>query len=187
MSRFKAIPTPLLGLHVLERTALGDERGFLSRLFCADELQTVGWQGSVAQINHTLTRDKATVRGMHFQREPHAEFKLVTCVAGEVWDVAVDLRMDSPTYLQWFAQILSAQNKLSMLIPAGFAHGFQSLSDNVELIYVHSQAYHQPSEAGLRATDPHIAINWPLPIGVISDRDSTHPWVDQHFRGVKLA
>lgn len=186
MNRFNVLKAPFSGLLVLERQALTDERGFLSRLFCAEELQSYGWVGGIAQINHTHTHAKGTVRGMHFQYPPDAEYKLVTCLAGEVWDVLVDIREQSPTYLRWFSQNLSAANRQSILIPAGFAHGFQTLTDDAEMIYAHSQAYRPSNEGALRATDKRLAIPWPLPVTAMSERDSTHPLIDENFRGISL-
>jgi len=137
MSRLHVTPTPLPGLCLVARTRLADERGHLSRLFCAAELAAFGWTQAIAQINHTYTRHGGTVRGLHYQRPPHAEAKLVSCLKGEVWDLAVDLRPSSPTYLQWHAQQLSPDNGLALLIPPGFAHGFQALTDDAELLYCH--------------------------------------------------
>jgi dTDP-4-dehydrorhamnose 3,5-epimerase len=128
MSRFEIISTPLSDLVVVQRKAIEDQRGFLSRLFCSEELQAHGWAREVKQVNHTLTREAGVVRGMHYQIPPKAEAKLVSCIRGAVWDVALDLRKSSPTFLKWHAQEISAANKRAMLIPAGFAHGFQSLT-----------------------------------------------------------
>ena len=175
MSRFEIVDTPLAGLKHVRRQKLGDSRGFLSRLFCAEELAAAGWTGPIAQINHTFTARAGTVRGMHFQRPPHAEIKLVSCLRGEVWDVAVDLRAGSPTFLRWHAERLSADNGCALLIPQGFAHGFQALSDDVELLYCHSAAYAAPSEAGLHPQDERLAIDWPLPLTELSARDAGHP------------
>jgi dTDP-4-dehydrorhamnose 3,5-epimerase len=138
----------------------------------------------VAQINHTGTRKKGTVRGMHFQYPPHAELKLVSCLRGHIWDVAVDLRAGSPTFLKWHAEELSAENGRAMLIPEGCAHGFQTLTNDVEMLYVHSAPYVTESEGGVRATDPLLAISWPMPIAEISERDANHPLLDSHFLGV---
>ena len=174
MSRFEVIATPLTGLQLVRRQKLGDARGFLTRLFCADELGGAGWTDPISQINHTFTARQGTVRGMHLQRPPHAEVKLVSCLRGEVWDVAVDLRTDSPTFLRWHAQRLSADNGCALLIPQGFAHGFQSLSDDVELLYCHSAAHAPQSEAGLHPQDERMGIAWPLPITELSARDAGH-------------
>jgi dTDP-4-dehydrorhamnose 3,5-epimerase len=186
MSRFSITELPLAGLRCAQRQQLGDNRGFLSRLFCAHELQAAGWSKAIAQINHTHTAQRGTVRGMHFQHPPHTEAKLVSCVRGEVWDVAVDLRRGSPTYLQWHAQRLSAENLCSLLIPEGFAHGFQSLSDDAELLYCHSAAYASEAEAGLHPLDPALSIQWPLPVSEMSARDRSHPFIDDRFEGIQL-
>lgn len=186
MSRFAINALPLPGLKLVERQVLGDSRGFLARLFCAEELAQAGWTQAVAQINHTCTVNRGTVRGMHYQRPPHAEMKLVSCLRGEVWDVAVDLRAGSPTFLQWHGERLSADNRRALLIPEGFAHGFQALTDNVELLYCHSAPYVATAEAGLHAEDPRLGIAWPLPITELSARDRTHPLLATGFEGVRL-
>jgi dTDP-4-dehydrorhamnose 3,5-epimerase len=183
MSRFVATALPLSGLTLLERQVVGDQRGFLSRMFCAEELAASGWLKPIAQINHTYTRDKGTVRGLHFQREPFCEAKLVSVVRGEIWDVAVDLRNSSPTYLCWHAERLSAKNSRAMLIPEGFAHGFQSITDDVDMIYCHSTAYDPTSEDGLNPSDSRLAITWPLSISEISQRDQDLPHADDDFVG----
>ncbi len=186
MSRFKLSDTALAGVRVVERQRVGDARGSLTRLFCADELREAGWMGPIAQINHTVTTRAGAVRGMHFQRSPHAEIKLVSCLRGEVFDVAVDLRPASPTYLHWHAERLSADNGRALLIPQGFAHGFQALADNVQLLYCHSAAYAPGAEAGLSPTDARLAIAWPLGISELSPRDAGHPQINDEFRGVNV-
>lgn len=186
MSRFTLIETGIGGLRIVERQRLGDERGFLSRLFCAEELASAGWDKPVAQINHTWTQARGTVRGLHFQRPPHAEMKLVTCLRGAVWDVGLDLRSGSPTFLQWRAVELSADNGRALLIPQGFAHGFQALTDDCELLYLHSAPYAAQAEGGLSATDPALGIDWPLPIALRSGRDEHHPCVTPEFTGLDL-
>jgi len=178
------IALSLVGLMRIERQRLGDSRGYLSRLFCAEELASAGWSKPIAQINHTYTAKRGTVRGMHFQRPPHAEMKLVTCLRGEVWDVAVDLRADSPTLLRWHAEYLSAENGYALLIPEGLAHGFQTLTDDAELLYCHSVAYAPTAEGGLDPRDVRLAIAWPLPIAGFSARDEAHPPLDPGFEGL---
>ncbi len=178
MSRFTLTDLPIPGVRLVQRQALEDARGFFSRLFCAQELADAGWRGSVAQINHTLTREAGSVRGLHFQRPPHAEIKLVSCLAGKVWDVVVDLRPGSPTYLQWHAEVLSATNRHALLIPEGVAHGFQTLSADVQLLYLHSHPYTPEAEGGLNPVDNRLAIAWPKPISMMSDRDRQHPLLD---------
>lgn len=169
MSRFTSIPTALQDLTVIERQRLGDNRGYFSRFFCADEISAFG---QVAQINHTMTQAKGVIRGLHFQRAPHAETKFVSCLRGAIFDVAVDLRPESPTYLQWHGEILTEENARSLLIPAGFAHGFQTLSENCELIYVHDMPHAPEAEGGAHPLDPKLNIAWPLPVSQMSVRDS---------------
>jgi len=186
MTRFAVNNLPLAGLKLIERQIRRDSRGFLARLFCADELAAAGWRQPVAQINHSFTPRCGTVRGMHYQQPPYSEMKLVTCISGEVWDVAVDLRTDSLTFLQWHAETLSADNNRALLIPEGFAHGFQTLSDNVELIYCHNAVHNPTSEAALNAKDPLLAISWPLEIVELSLKDAKNRPIDLKFEGVRL-
>jgi dTDP-4-dehydrorhamnose 3,5-epimerase len=177
--RFTVVPTRLAGLHVLERHPHRDSRGYLERLFCEQDLQAVfGGDRRIVQINRTLTRLPGTVRGLHFQRPPHAETKVVTCLRGEVFDVAVDVRPSSPTFLQWHAEVLSETNGRSLLIPEGFAHGFQTGDSDCELLYFHSAAWCAAAECGLNPIDPRIAIAWPRPVSEMSDRDRGHPLLD---------
>jgi dTDP-4-dehydrorhamnose 3,5-epimerase len=177
---------PLAGLKRVQRRLHADERGVFARLFCAQELAAAGWRGPIAQINHSLTRTRGTVRGLHYQRAPHAETKLVSCVRGEVWDVAVDLRAGSPTFMRWHAEPLSAAEGAALLIPAGFAHGFQVLSDEAELVYCHSAAYAPQAEAGLHVRDVRLAITWPLLVQGLSVRDAGFDLLMPDFEGVKL-
>lgn len=186
MSRFAVTDMPLVGLKLVERQRQGDSRGFLSRMFCADELAVAGWSKPIAQINLTRTARRGTVRGFHYQRPPHSEMKLVSCIRGEVLDVAVDVRTGSPTFLRVHAERLSADNGRAMLIPEGFAHGFQALTDDVELLYCHSASYNPSAEAGLNPQDPRLDITWPLAITELSVRDSDHPFIEIGFGGVLL-
>lgn len=183
-TRFDLFATAIAGLQVLQRKPIGDTRGYLERLFCAEELQSLIPGKHIAQINHTLTVVCGTVRGMHFQYLPHAETKFVSCVRGEVFDVAVDLRHNSPTFLHWHAERLSAENHKTLVIPEGFAHGFQALTGDCEMLYVHTAAYRASAEGGLNAQDPRLAIQWPLPIFGLSRRDAAHPFLSNDFPGV---
>jgi dTDP-4-dehydrorhamnose 3,5-epimerase len=176
--------TPLAGLRVIERRRHSDERGFFGRLFCADELAPAGFDAPVAQVNQSVTRERGAVRGLHFQHAPHAEVKLVSCLRGEVFDVAVDLRRGSRTFLKWHAQRLSPGNGLSLLIPRGFAHGFQTLSDDCEMLYLHSAPYAPAAEGGVAPGDPALAIDWPLPVARLSPRDAAHPPLPPDFTGL---
>ena len=186
MSRLRIVETPIQGLKIVERVRLSDERGFLSRMFCADELRMAGWNKPIAQINQTQTRRPGAVRGLHFQFPPHAEMKLVNCVGGEVFDVAVDLRRGSPTFLNWFGISLSAENGRALLIPEGLAHGFQVVSPESELIYFHSAPYHAASEGAVHVADPRVGISWPQPIAELSARDSAHPLLSPSFDGIDV-
>lgn len=184
MSRFSIRPTAISGLSVIERYPIGDERGYLERLFCTDALRSIIGERQIIQINHTLTAKAGTVRGLHFQHPPHAEMKLVTCLRGEVFDVAVDLRRDSSSFGQHHTEILSAGNHKTFSIPEGFAHGFQTLTENCELLYLHTAAYAPSAEGGLDALDPTLKIEWPLPIGERSARDEAHPRIGSDFAGI---
>ncbi len=186
MPRFDFIPTHLSGLRVVQRKAIEDHRGFLSRFYCAEEFCAAGAINKIIQINHTLTVNVGAVRGLHFQCPPHAETKMVSCLKGEIFDVAVDLRRDSPTFLHWYGEILSETNRKSLMIPEGFAHGFQALTENCELIYLHTAAYHSEAEGGLNVADPRINIAWPLPINDLSERDRNHPFIKSDFQGIVL-
>lgn len=186
MARFDFLPMPIAGLMLVQRQIIEDSRGFFSRFYCAAEFETLGVQKPVRQINHTLTKSKGAVRGMHFQLPPYAETKLVSCLHGKIFDVAVDLRKDSPTFLRWHGEILSAANQRSFLIPEGFAHGFQSLTVDCEVIYLHTAAYDPASEGALNAADPRLAITWPLDVTEMSDRDRSHPMLSAYFEGIQL-
>ncbi len=183
-TRFDLFVTSIAGLQVLQRNPIGDTRGYLERLFCAEELQALIPGKYIAQINHTLTVACGTVRGMHFQYPPHGEVKFVSCLRGEVFDVAVDLRHNSPTFLCWHAERLSAENRKTLVIPEGFAHGFQTLTGDCEMLYAHTAAYQSSAEGGLHVQDPRLAIQWPLPITGLSPRDAALPFLSKDFHGV---
>jgi dTDP-4-dehydrorhamnose 3,5-epimerase len=169
--RFSFIATSLLDLYCVQRNRIEDQRGFLSRIFCSDDFLRSGVTFNVNQVNHTRTKKKGTIRGMHYQVSPHGEKKLVNCLRGAVFDVAVDVREKSPTFLKWFGTVLTEENNVGMLIPEGFAHGFQTLEDNSELIYLHSSAFSPDSERRLNPLDPSMKITWPLPVSEMSEKD----------------
>jgi dTDP-4-dehydrorhamnose 3,5-epimerase len=185
VGKLTLLPQPLSGLVVIETAAFEDHRGSFARLFCAAELAALGMR-PIAQINHSLTRAKGAVRGLHFQRPPKAEAKLVRCLKGRVLDVAVDLRAGSPTFLTWHAVELSAANRLALFLPRGFAHGFQTLTDDCELLYLHDEFYSPDCEDGLRHDDPALGINWPLPVVDLSARDAAHPLVAAGFAPLEI-
>jgi dTDP-4-dehydrorhamnose 3,5-epimerase len=184
--RFTISDTRLAGVKVLTRAPVGDARGFLDRLFDLDELGKLLGGKTVAQVNHTLTKERGAVRGLHFQLPPHAEAKLVSCLRGEVFDVAVDLRRGSSTFLKWHAERLSQSNHRSLLIPEGCAHGFQTLAADCELLYVHSAPYKPETEGGVNVRDPRLAIAWPERITMLSPRDEAHQMLTDAFPGIAL-
>lgn len=186
MARFDFLTTSLAGLTLIQRKPIKDARGFFSRFFCAEEFSQAGFTQSIAQINHALTLKKGTVRGLHFQLPPYAETKVVNCLKGTIFDVAVDLRKGSPTFLQWHGEVLSAENNRSLLIPQGFAHGFQTLTEECELVYLHSAPFTLDAEGALNVADPQLAISWPLPLAELSERDRTHPMIDAKFQGIAI-
>lgn len=183
---FDIINTPLSLLKLIKRNPVGDHRGFFERLFCKEELEKIIPGKHILQINHTITTHRGTVRGMHFQYPPYAEIKFVSCIRGEIFDVAIDLRQNSPTFLKYHAEILSEKNHKTFCIPEGFAHGFQTLSNHCELLYFHTNVYHPKSEGGINALDKIISIPWPLLIHNRSERDSAYPMIDQNFQGIVL-
>lgn len=176
--------TPLAGSYVIGLEPFSDSRGWFARTYCKNEFQQIGHEKEWVQLNHSFTSLKGSVRGMHYQLAPYSEIKMVRCIAGAVYDVIIDLRKASPTFLQWFGMELSAENKKMLYIPEGFAHGFQALADNCELLYHHTEFYTPAAEAGIRYNDPAIHIQWPLALTEISERDAQHPLLDAHFKGV---
>jgi dTDP-4-dehydrorhamnose 3,5-epimerase len=183
-SRFDILSTPIAGLYVVQRKPFGDSRGYFERMFCDEELQVIVGTRKIVQINQTFTAGRGRVRGMHFQHPPYAETKFVSCVRGEVFDVAVDLRRDSPTFLCWHAETLSAENHKTLVIPEGFAHGFQTLCDDCHMLYFHTAAYRSEAEGGLHPQDPRVAIQWPLQVVGLSTRDAAHRFVTSSFLGL---
>jgi dTDP-4-dehydrorhamnose 3,5-epimerase len=186
MKRFIISETPLNNLKIVERIPILDERGSLVRMFCSEELNNLGWNKPVRQINHTVSKKRGTVRGLHFQLQPYTEMKLVSCLRGEIWDIAVDLRKNSPTFLRWHAEVLSAKNCKALLIPEGFAHGFQALTDDCELLYLHSEPYVPHSESGIRYDDPALKIKLPIEISEFSEKDKSYNLIDTQFNGSLL-
>lgn len=185
-NRFEIRPTAIAGLHVLERRPIADQRGFLERMFCADDLAAILGRRKIVQINHSFNAKAGTLRGMHFQHPPHAECKIVSCLRGEIFDVAVDIRRGSPTFLQWHGEVLSPTNWKSLFIPEGFAHGFLSLTEESEILYLTTQAYCPSAEGGLNAMDPRVGIRWPAEIVEVSDRDGRQAFLAADFEGVRI-
>jgi dTDP-4-dehydrorhamnose 3,5-epimerase len=180
------VQAPLAKAYVIELEPILDQRGCFARTFSQREFSAIGFNKPIVQINHSVTKQKGSIRGMHYQIQPACEIKIIRCVQGQVFDVMVDLRMGSPTFLQWHGVELSKVNMLMVYIPEGFAHGFQTLTDNVELIYHHSAFYCPEYERGLRFDDPLLAINWPLAVGAISLKDQRHPLIANNFKGIEI-
>lgn len=180
------VNTPLTGVSLVENTPFCDDRGMFYRAFCTHDLTAVLGKRQIVQVNVSRTHATGALRGMHYQKPPHAEMKLIRCLRGKVWDVAVDLRCDSPTFMQWFGVELSPHNALMLVIPEGFAHGFQVLEEDSELLYLHTAHYVPASEGGVRYDDPSLAISWPLPVTDISNRDMNHPLITPNFGGIAV-
>lgn len=177
-------PTILEGCFTIQPEPYSDNRGWFARYYCKNEFAQIGHSQEWVQMNHSFTEKTGTLRGLHFQHPPYQEIKLVRCIAGRVYDVVVDLRKESPTFLKWFGIELSAANKTMIYIPNGLAHGFQALDNNCELLYHHSAYYNASAEGGLRFDDPTLAIQWPLPVTQISGRDANHPLLEEKFKGI---
>ena len=182
----KFLKTALEGLYVIQPEPYEDSRGNFYRIYCQRELKEIGYNKTIVQMNQSLSREKGTIRGMHFQYPPKAEIKLVKCVVGKVFDVAIDLRKNSPTFLQWHSEILSSKNMKIIYIPEGFAHGFQTLEDNCEILYLHSEFYSGELESGVKYNDPKLNIKWPLKLTEISERDNNHSLIVEKFEGIPL-
>ena len=178
--------TALPGVVVADTTPFVDHRGAFARLFCERELAPAIGGRHIVQINHSRTSAAGAVRGLHFQRAPHAEMKLVRCVRGRVFDVAVDIRSGSPTFLRWHGEELSADNARMMIVPEGFAHGYQVLEPESELIYCTTAFYEPAAEGGLSALDPRLSIAWPLPVGDLSAKDAKQPLLSSDFTGITV-
>jgi dTDP-4-dehydrorhamnose 3,5-epimerase len=184
MGRLTFHPTLLGGLFEVETQPLGDDRGSFVRLFCDEEFAAIRSGLHFTQVNLSRTGPRGSIRGLHFQRPPHAESKLIRCVRGRVLDVAVDVRIGSSTWLHWHAVELSEDNERMLYIPEGFAHGFQSLTDEAHLLYMHTASWTTGFEGQLRFDDPLVGVTWPLPVTTVSARDLAAPTVGHGFEGV---
>jgi dTDP-4-dehydrorhamnose 3,5-epimerase len=178
--------TPLRGAYIIELKPYSDERGMFMRTYCKNEFSEIGHIKEFVQFNQSVTYKTGTLRGMHYQLPPFSEVKLIRCIRGSVFDVIIDIRQDSPTFLKHFSVELNETNMLSLYIPEGFAHGFQTLDDNAQLIYHHTAFYSPGYEAGIRYNDPAIDISLPLPVTVITEKDQNHPLLNNSFKGIKL-
>lgn len=173
----KFIETPLAGAYVVELEKREDERGFFARAFCVDEFAAHGLNTTVKQSNLSGSAQKGTTRGLHYQVAPMGEVKFIRCIKGAVFDVLVDMRPESSTYLKWFGLELSAQNQRAIYIPEGFAHGHQTLEDDSQIMYLTSQVYSPEHERGVRWNDPKVNVQWPLAPTVVSDKDQSWPLI----------
>ena len=174
------------GLYIIKSNPHYDDRGAFGRLFCKEELRQANIEFDIVQINYSFSKLQGTTRGLHFQHPPFCEDKIVRCLRGKVLDIVVDIRKDSSTFLQCLTIELSKENNLSLLIPKGFAHGFQTLEDNTELLYLHSQYYNKKYEGGLNISDPVLSIQLPLSIKEISQRDKEFSYINSSFQGIEI-
>lgn len=164
--------TPLAGAYTIELEKRGDDRGFFARVFCVDEFKAMGLPNQILQANNSLSADAGTLRGMHYQLAPAQEDKIIRCIRGRLYDVILDLRPDSETFGKWFAAELTAENRLMMFCPKGFAHGFLTLEDDTEALYFATAGYAPQRERGVRWNDPKFGIEWPREPAVLSDKDA---------------
>ena len=180
------LATRLNDVFIVETNFLSDNRGAFARLYCKNELASALKGRDIVQVNFSFTKPCGAVRGMHFQYPPFSEMKFVRCTKGRIWDVVVDLREDSPTFMQWHAEELSHDNARMIVIPEGCAHGFQTLEAQSELLYLHTEYYTPDSEDGLAFNDPLLNILWPLPVTEVSERDQGYSKLTKHFSGIKV-
>ena len=184
--KFKFSDTKISKLLVGKRSKFENNVGTFERLYCKNEFKNIGFLSEVVQINKNFTYHAGTLRGLHFQFPPFAEEKIITCLKGSVYDVALDIRKDSPTFLHWHGEVLSESNNKCVFIPKGFAHGFLTLEDNCEILYFHSEFYSQENEGGILYNDPRINIKWPNKVKYLSDRDKKHLFLEQSFKGIVI-
>jgi len=176
----------LKGAFLITPEPFTDDRGFFLRSFCSNEFAQHGLVNTFIQMNHSGTKTVGSIRGMHFQYPPFAEVKVVKCTKGAIIDIIIDLRKDSPTFLQWESIELNEENKQAVYIPQGFAHGFQTLTENAEIIYLVSQVYNRENEGGVRFDDPAIGIKWRLPVTKMSEKDQQIPYINSSFNGIDI-
>lgn len=186
MGKLTLHQTNIDGINYVCSNRQSDNRGSFSRWFCQKELSALLPNQSIVQINHSVSAKAGTVRGFHFQYPPYAEYKLVRCIAGAIIDIGVDLRAGSDTFLQHVMVELSEDNDTMLIVPPGCAHGFQTLTDDVELLYLHTAFYSPEAEGGLRYDDPTLKINWPLPITCLSERDKSFTPLEPDYTGLTL-
>ncbi len=180
----KFIETPLKDAYIIEPEHFEDQRGLFERIYCENEFKEIGHSKKIVQINYSATKEGGAVRGMHYQNPPMTEIKMVKCIKSSVYDVIIDLRKNSDTFLKWYGETLSAESKRMIYIPEGFAHGFQTLEPNCELLYFHTEFYSQYYERAVRFDDPKVGIKWPLDVTEISERDRNQSLLSENFEGI---
>jgi dTDP-4-dehydrorhamnose 3,5-epimerase len=168
-------------VYLIDLEKYGDDRGFFARAFCVKEFEEYDLDNRIVQVNNSLSAEKGTLRGMHYQLPPNAETKIIRCIRGSLYDVIIDLRKDSPTFLKWYGAELTADNRKMLYVPGGFAHGFITLEDNTEAIYFVTEFYSPEMERGIRWNDPAFAIDWPIHPRVISEKDRNHRDFDPSY------
>ncbi|MTI31181.1 dTDP-4-dehydrorhamnose 3,5-epimerase [Xanthovirga aplysinae] len=182
----KFLETKLKGAYVISLEPFEDERGLFARTFCKEEFKQIGHKKDFVQFNHSITLQKGTIRGLHYQLSPKSEIKLIRCVKGKAFDVIIDIRRNSPTFLQFLCLELAEENMKMIYLPEGFAHGFQTLEDDTHLIYHHSNSQNILFERGIRYNDPRLAIKWPLEVSIISNKDKSYPFLKEEFLGMEV-
>ncbi|AJC93646.1 dTDP-4-dehydrorhamnose 3,5-epimerase [Campylobacter volucris] len=185
MSRFIFTSTPISGVYVIESKPIEDSRGYYERYFCVEDFKEIGLKKPIVQINHSKTFIKGCIRGFHYQNYPFSEVKVIRCIKGAIYDVAVDLRKNSPTFLKHFGVELSEFNSKYLYIPEGCGHAFQTLTEESELLYPVTEFYHPDSEGSLNPFDETIGVCWPLEPKGLSDKDQNAPYVDSYFKGLE--
>lgn len=184
MDKFNIIDEPIPGVKLIKTKPIKDDRGFFERVLCVKEFEKIGLNKKIVNINHSKTKDIGTIRGMHFQYQPATEIKIVKCITGSIYDVIVDIRENSPTFLQHFGVELNDKNNLILYIPEGFAHGFQTLEEDSEIIYFVTNYYSKELESGLNPFDEKLNIKWPIKCTNISDKDKKTKMLDEFFIGL---
>lgn len=184
MGKLAIKATPLNDAVIVETQPFEDHRGAFSRFFCKDELSEVLGDRSIVNVNFSRTSQKGALRGMHYQNTPHREMKLVRCLQGRIFDVIVDIRKGSSTFMKWYGVELSKENQRMLVVPEGFAHGFQALEEDSEILYITTSYYSPECEAGVRHDDPALEIQWPLPVADLSEKDRTHSLLSTDFQGI---
>tara|TARA_X000001036_G_scaffold395703_1_gene396837 strand:+ start:813 stop:1364 length:552 start_codon:yes stop_codon:yes gene_type:complete len=179
-------PTNISDLFVVDTDYQIDSRGTFARIFCDNNLKKIIKHRKILQINHSTSSLIGSIRGMHYQIPPYSEMKLVRCIKGSVWDVALDIRYGSPSFLKWHAELLTSKNSKMMVIPEGFAHGFQVMEKDSELIYLHTESYNKDADRGILHDDEKLSIAWPLQVSNISEKDKSYNKINDEFKGIKI-